>query len=93
MSYPIIDIPYHEQALRDLNGDLELPESAVTVRYHLTAICALQMGAAHDIDGPAYEFRRDGKVTIRQVESELRAEEGPHGITFVTQELKTDDQS
>ena len=87
--YPIKSIQHHEQALRDMDDN----PSKGLVRYHMTAICALKLGEAHGIDGPAAEYRRGGKVIIRQVENKLRAEAGEHGTIFTTTELKPDDQS
>jgi hypothetical protein len=94
MSYPIKDIQHHEQALRDMDGeDMSSPEVVASVRYHVTAICALQLGSANDIDGPAYEFSKDGKVIVRQIEDEFLKIDGEHGPEFLCVPLgvKTND--
>lgn len=79
MSFPIKDLDHHEQALREM-GEQPDPEQ---VRYHLTAICALKMGEAHDINGPAHEFIRSGdSVVVRQCEDELRRIKDRYGRVY-----------
>jgi hypothetical protein len=89
MSYPIKTIQHHEQALRDMDDvDMSDPENLLAVRYHLTASCALQLGNANDIDGPAYEFRRGKRVIVRPVQDELIKFNGQHGPDFKCKPLE-----
>jgi hypothetical protein len=80
--YPIKDIQFHEEAIRE-TADLVLShDEGVAIAWHSTAIAYLQFGAAHGLLGPGVEREVDGQVVPALIEDYLLPAMDSHGLTY-----------
>lgn len=81
-SFPIKDIQFHEERLREVASHTLAKDEAIAVSWHSTAIAYLQYGAALGLNGPAAEREVDGKVVPGLIEDYLVPATDSHGLTF-----------
>lgn len=80
--YPIQDIQFHEEGLREAADVVISKEEAIAISWHSTAIAYLQFGEFKGFDGPAAEREVDGRVEAAQIEDYLLPATDSHGLTY-----------
>lgn len=80
--YPIKDVQWHEEGLRDAASSDMTREEGIAVAWHSTALAYLQCGAFHQLPGPAAERVVDGKVEVAVIEDYLLPATDSHGLTY-----------
>ncbi len=81
--FPIKDIQFHEEGLREAASATMSVEEAIAVSWHSTAIAYLNYGAALDLAGPAAErIGVDGHLESWLIEDYLIPSTDSHGLTF-----------
>lgn len=91
-NFPIRDIQFHEEGLREAAGHNISTEEAIAVAWHTTAIAYLQYGEFKQVDGPAaeYEDKESGLIETRPIEDYLIPATDSHGLTFFKHTFKGD---
>ena len=80
--FPIQDIQYHEERLREVASAEMSQEEGIAVAWHSTAIAYLMLGEVKGIQGPAAEYECDGRVVVSQIQDYLIPTTDSHGLTF-----------
>lgn len=79
-TFPIVDLDFHGAALDELEKYNGSKTANFLAKWHITAIACLQFGAVHNLDGPGFELRRNGRPTPRPIVPELFVD--PESLTF-----------
>ena len=69
--WPIKDIQFHEEALRETADDVLDHDQSVIVAWHTTAIAYLQYGQAMGLDGPGTESWEGKKAVPVRIDHTL----------------------
>jgi hypothetical protein len=80
--YPIQDIQFHEEGLREAASHSLSRDEAIAVSWHTTAIAYLQFGSFKGINGPAAEREVNGRMVPAPIEDYLIPATDNHGMTY-----------
>lgn len=86
--FPIRDIQFHEEGVREAASHVMSKEEGIAVAYHSTAIAHLQYGHFKGFNGPAAEREVDGMVEPAAIEDYLLPAVDNHGMTYFRYVLK-----
>ncbi len=89
--FPIRDIQFHEEGVREAASEDMTLEETVAVSYHSTALAYLHFGEFHKLDGPAAEREVDGRFEMAVIEDYLLPAKDNRGMTYFQHVFK--DQS
>jgi len=80
--YPIRDIQFHEEGLREAASHTMSKEEGQAVAWHSTAIAYLQYGHFKGFRGPAAEREVNGQMVAAAVEDYLLPAVDNHGMIY-----------
>lgn len=80
--FPIRDIQFHEEGIREAASHNLSAEEAIAVSYHSTALAYLQYGFFKGFDGPGAEREVNGAVAAVPIEDYLTPAKDNHGMTY-----------
>jgi len=86
--YPIQDIQFHEEGLREAASTTMSHEEGIAVAWHSTAIAYLTFGEQRGFEGPAAEREVDGRIVPAEIEDFLTPSTDSHGLTYFKHTFK-----
>lgn len=89
--YPIRDVQFHEEGLREA-ADLEFSvDEHLAISWHSTAIAHLRYGAFHGLSGPGAEWRTASGIEPREIENFLIRAKDSDGLVYFKHQFKEND--
>ena len=80
--FPIRDVQFHEEGLREAASHNMAKDEAVAVAWHTTALAYLRFGTFKGFKGPAAEREVNGRVEAALIEDYLKPATDTHGMTY-----------